>query len=69
MGTQKIGFEAEGEINRKDWGLSWANTNDAGEAIVADTVKLMIGVEADRQGDDAMMEEPMTEDSTMAPDA
>ena len=69
MGTQKIGFEAEGEINRKDWGLSWANTNDAGEAIVADTVKLMIGVEADFQGDDAMVEAPMTEDSTMAPDA
>ncbi|HIL57897.1 MAG TPA: polyisoprenoid-binding protein [Rhodothermales bacterium] len=62
-GTQKIGFEASGEINRQDWGLSWAETNDAGEVIVADTVTLMIGVEADLQGDDAMAEEDAEADA------
>ncbi|MDX1420969.1 MAG: YceI family protein [Rubricoccaceae bacterium] len=48
-GTQKIGFEAEGEIRRQDWGLDWAGTNDLGEAVVDDTVRLMISAEADRQ--------------------
>lgn len=48
--TDKIGFTARGEINRQDWGLSWAETNDAGEALVSDTVELVIEVEADKQG-------------------
>ena len=47
--TQKIGFEASGELTRQDWGLSWAGTNDAGEALVGDTVTLVLSAEADRQ--------------------
>ena len=48
-GVQKVGFTARGEITRQDWGLSWAGTNDAGEALVGDEVELIIEVEADRQ--------------------
>jgi polyisoprenoid-binding protein YceI len=48
-GTEKIGFQAEGEIDRQDWGLSWSETNEAGEIIVGDTVTLMISAQADRQ--------------------
>ena len=44
--TQKIGFEAEGEIDRKEWGLTWAQTNEVGEALVGDTVTLRINAQA-----------------------
>jgi len=59
QGTQKVGFEASGEINRQDFGLSWAEQNEAGEIIVADTVTLMIGAEGNLEAADAdaMMEE------------
>ena len=53
-GTQKVGFSASGEINRQDWGLTWAQTNEAGEALVGDTVELTIEVEADLQDAAAM---------------
>ena len=48
-GTQKIAFTASGEINRTNWGLTWAETNEVGEALVGDIVTLTINVEADRQ--------------------
>ena len=59
QGTQKIGFEASGELRRQDWGLSWDGTNEVGEALVADTVTLMISAEADLQSDaqDGMAED------------
>ena len=54
--TQKVGFEATGEINRQDFGLSWAETNEAGEIIVSDMVTLMIGAQGNLQAGDATME-------------
>ncbi|PAP78698.1 hypothetical protein BSZ37_08110 [Rubrivirga marina] len=51
--TQKVGFSARGEITRQDWGLTWAQTNEAGEALVGDEVELIIEVEADRQAETA----------------
>ena len=51
--TNKIGFEAEGEIDRQEWGLSWSETNEAGELLVADAVQLVLSVEADQQVVDA----------------
>lgn len=54
--TQKIGFTASGEITRQDWGLTWAQTNEAGEALVGDTVTLIIEVEADQQAEEAAPE-------------
>ena len=57
-GTQKIGFEASGEINRQEFGLSWAEQNEAGEVIVSDTVLLEISAEANLEtADDAMVDE------------
>ena len=52
-GVDKVGFTARGEITRQDWGLTWAGTNDAGEALVGDEVELVIEVEADRQAEAA----------------
>lgn len=51
--TRKIGFTASGEITRQDWGLNWAETNEAGEALVGDEVTLVIEVEADAQAEAA----------------
>ncbi len=56
--TQKIGFEAEGEIDRKEWGLTWAQTNEVGEALVGDMVTLRINAQADMQSGE-MTAEPV----------
>lgn len=45
-GTKKIGIELEGKINRKDFGLSWNKTLDTGGAVLGETVKLLIEIEA-----------------------
>lgn len=46
MGTQRVGFSAEGEINRKDYGLTWSRVVEAGALVVGEEVKLIIEVEA-----------------------
>lgn len=44
-GNQRAGFEFEGELNRKDFGLSWSATTEAGGLVVADKIKLVINLE------------------------
>lgn len=39
------GFSANTVINRKDWGLTWNNLLQSGEAVVSDKVKIQIDVE------------------------
>ena len=41
-GQHKAGFEIKGEINRKDFGLSWGAVTEAGNIVVSDKVKLEI---------------------------
>lgn len=48
-GNQRAGFEFEGEINRKDFGLNWSATTEAGGLVVADKVKLLINLEFIKQ--------------------
>lgn len=43
----KIGFELSGKINRKDWGLKWNKTIEAGGVVVSEEVELVIDAEAD----------------------
>ena len=50
----RVGFEATGEISRKDFGLTWNAATEAGGLLVSDKVKLEIGAafvlpEADAQ--------------------
>jgi len=52
LGTQaspwndtRIGFSAETEVNRKDWGLEWNLALEAGGVVVGDKVKLTIDAE------------------------
>jgi len=45
----KAGFRLNGQINRKDFGLSWDNKVPTGELVVSDTVDLNIKIELDKK--------------------
>jgi polyisoprenoid-binding protein YceI len=46
FGGTRAGFSAEGTIDRKDFGLVWAKLLDNGGAVVGDTVKIKLEIEA-----------------------
>jgi polyisoprenoid-binding protein YceI len=48
-GSERMGFEAKGKLNRKDYGLTWNQALEAGGVTVGDEVKLSIDVELVRQ--------------------
>jgi polyisoprenoid-binding protein YceI len=45
-GNQRIGFEVEGKIDRREFGLEWNQTLPNGSPLVANDVKLIVGVSA-----------------------
>lgn len=49
FGKTLAGFEINGKINRKDFGLKWSATTEAGSVVVSDEVKLAIVVEMLKQ--------------------
>lgn len=44
-GNQKAGFEAETEINRKDWGLDWNAALEAGGVLVSEKIKINLDLQ------------------------
>lgn len=44
-GQQKAGFEVEGEISRKEFGLTWNAVTEAGSVVVSDKVKFLANVQ------------------------
>lgn len=44
-GQTKAGFEVSGEINRKEFGLSWGAVTEAGSIVVAENVKLQMDLQ------------------------
>ncbi len=48
-GQVKAGFEIGGKINRKDFGLVWSATTEAGGIVVSDEVKLHLAVQMIKQ--------------------
>jgi polyisoprenoid-binding protein YceI len=44
-GNTKAGFEINGKINRKDFGLNWSAVTEAGGLVVSDEVKIHINAE------------------------
>jgi polyisoprenoid-binding protein YceI len=48
-GQTKAGFELKGEINRKDFNLTWSAVTEAGNIVVSDKVKLAIDVQFIKQ--------------------
>ena len=48
-GNTKAGFNASGEIERKDWDLTWNVPLENGGVLVSETFKIEFDVEADLQ--------------------
>ena len=48
-GQTKAGFEIKGEVNRKDFNLTWNAVTEAGSIVVSDKVKLAIDVQFIKQ--------------------
>jgi polyisoprenoid-binding protein YceI len=48
-GQTKAGFEIKGEVNRKDFNLTWSAVTEAGSIVVSDKVKLVIDVQFIKQ--------------------
>lgn len=45
----KAGFKFNGQLNRQDYGLTWANKTAGGELVVGDIVDLVIKIELDKK--------------------
>ena len=39
-GNEKAGFTINGKVNRKDWGLNWNTTLEAGGMLISDEIKI-----------------------------
>ncbi len=48
-GNEKAGFEAEGELNRTDWGLTWNASLEKGGVLVSEKIKLVLDVQLAKQ--------------------
>ncbi len=48
-GNRKAGFSIEGKINRKDFGLTWNATTEAGGLLVGEDVKLAAEIQVVKQ--------------------
>ncbi|PRY86630.1 YceI family protein [Mongoliibacter ruber] len=48
-GNTKAGFEIEGKISRKEFGLKWDAVTEAGSVVVSDQVKLILSVQLVKQ--------------------
>ncbi|TAH19631.1 MAG: polyisoprenoid-binding protein [Cytophagales bacterium] len=48
-GQTKVGFEATGKINRKEFGLTWSAVTEAGGIVVSDEIKLLLNVQFVKQ--------------------
>ncbi len=48
-GQTKAGFEVEGKINRKEFGLVWNAMTEAGQVVVGDEIKVLCEIQLIRQ--------------------
>jgi polyisoprenoid-binding protein YceI len=48
-GQTKAGFEISGQLNRKDFNLTWNAVTEAGSIVVSDKVKLVVDVQFIKQ--------------------
>lgn len=48
-GQIKAGFEINGKINRKDFGLTWEGITEAGSIVVGEEIKLIINAQFTKQ--------------------
>lgn len=52
-GNERIGFEARGEIDRKDFGLTWNQVLETGGVLVGEKVKILVDVSAVKAAESA----------------
>ncbi|HEY6974051.1 MAG TPA: YceI family protein [Nitrospiraceae bacterium] len=45
LGNTRAGFNAEGKLNRKDFGMIWNKTLDSGGLVVGDEVQIRLDIE------------------------
>ncbi|MGI9146428.1 MAG: YceI family protein [Chloroflexota bacterium] len=50
FGAELVGYSAETEINRKDFGLNWNVALEAGGVLVSDRIKILLEIQAVREG-------------------
>lgn len=48
-GQTKAGFEIEGKLSRKEFGLTWSAVTEAGSVVVSDQVRLILNVQLVKQ--------------------
>jgi polyisoprenoid-binding protein YceI len=48
-GQTKAGFEIDGKVNRKEFGLSWSAITEAGNVVASDQVRLHLNVQLIKQ--------------------
>lgn len=48
-GQTKAGFEIEGKISRKEFGLTWSAVTEAGSVVVSDQVRLIMSIQLVKQ--------------------
>ncbi len=53
-GQTKAGFEIQGKVNRKEFGLSWSAVTEAGSVVVSDQVKLILSVQLVKQTEEVL---------------
>ena len=46
MGNEKLGFEGETTVNRKDYGLNWNAALETGGFVVGNEVKVSLSIQA-----------------------
>ena len=49
FGNARIGFSAETEVEREDWGLTWNAALETGGVLVSKKIKLVLDVSAIKQ--------------------
>lgn len=52
-GTEKAGFSLATKVNRKDYGIVWNQTLDAGGVLLGDEVEITINLEANKKKPEA----------------
>ena len=48
-GQTKAGFEIEGKISRKEFGLTWNAVTEAGSVVVSDQVRILVNAQVVKQ--------------------
>lgn len=44
-GNPRVGFSARGKLDRKDWGMTWSQTLDAGGLVVGNEIRIELEIQ------------------------